>query len=89
AFGRAGLLGFSFIQDERDYMSRTHHTNLDTYEHLSEPDLKQAAVVEAIFLYNTAMRDGMLPRPDLPLNGHDRPLEGLYPGEGPKAQSPK
>jgi carboxypeptidase Q len=89
AFGRAGLLGFSFIQDARDYMSRTHHTNLDTYEHLSEPDLKQAAVVEAIFLYNTAMRDGMLPRPDMPVNGHDRPLEGLYPGEGAKAESPK
>ncbi len=89
AFGRAGLLGFSFIQDERDYMSRTHHANLDTYEHLSEPDLKQAAVVEAIFLYNTAMRDSMLPKPDLPVNGHDRPLEGLYSGEGAKTESPK
>jgi carboxypeptidase Q len=89
AFGRAGLLGFSFIQDERDYMSRTHHTNLDTYEHLSEPDLKQAATVEAIFLYNTAMRDDMLPRPDMPLNRHDRPLQGLYPGESAKAEPPK
>ncbi len=89
AFGRAGLLGFSFIQDGRDYMSRTHHTNLDTYEHLSEPDLKQAAVVEAIFLYNTAMRDGMLPRPNMPVSGPDRPLEGLYPGEGAKEESPK
>ncbi len=67
AFERAGLLGFSFIQDERDYMSRTHHTNLDTYEHLSEPDLKQAAVVEAIFLFNTANRDAMLPRPEMPV----------------------
>jgi hypothetical protein len=51
-------------------MSRTHHTNLHTFEHLSEPDLKQAAVVEAIFLYNTAMRDEMLPNPDLPISGH-------------------
>ncbi len=89
AFVRAGLLGFSFVQDERDYMSRTHHSNLDTYEHLSEPDLKQAAVVEAIFLYNTAMRDGMLPRPDLPAGGHDRPLGGLYPGAGAKVESSK
>jgi hypothetical protein len=89
AFMRAGLLGFSFIQDERDYMSRTHHTNLDTYEHLSEPDLKQAAVVEAIFLYNTAMRDGMLPKPDLPTSGRDRSPAGLYPGTGAKAESPK
>jgi hypothetical protein len=46
---------------------------------LSEPDLKQAAVIEAIFLYNTAMRDEMLPRPKLPRNGNDKPLEGLYP----------
>ena len=78
-FQQAGLPGFQFIQDPRDYDSRTHHTNLDTYEHLSEPDLKQAAVVEAIFLYNTAMRDEMLPRPKLRLNGNDKPLEGLYP----------
>jgi hypothetical protein len=79
-FQMAGLPGFQFIQDPRDYDARTHHTNLDTYEHLSEPDLKQAAVVEAIFLYNAAMRDAMLPRPDLPFNnGSEKPLEGLYP----------
>ncbi len=89
AFGRAGLLGFSFIQDERDYMSRTHHTNLDTYEHLSEPDLKQAAVVEAIFLYNTAMRDAMLPRPEMPIDSHDQQVEGLYPEDSTKAASGK
>jgi hypothetical protein len=80
-FQMAGLPGFQFIQDPRDYDSRTHHTNLDTYEHLSEPDLRQAAVVEAIFLYNAAMRDAMLPRPALPSNGGGpvKPLEGLYP----------
>jgi carboxypeptidase Q len=78
-FQRAGLPGFQFIQDPRDYDSRTHHTNLDTYEHLSEPDLKRAAVIEAIFLYNSAMRDEMLPRPKLPLYENDKPLEGLYP----------
>ena len=78
-FQQAGLPGFQFVQDPRDYDSRTHHSNLDTFEHLSEPDLKQAAVIEAIFLYNTAMRDEILPRPKLPLNGSDKPLEGLYP----------
>jgi hypothetical protein len=79
-FQMAGLPGFQFIQDPRDYDSRTHHTNLDTYEHLSEPDLKQAAVVEAIFLYDAAMRDAMLPRSNLPFdNGAEKPLEGLYP----------
>lgn len=78
-FQQAGLPGFQFIQDPRDYESRTHHTSLDTYEHLSEPDLKQAAVVEAIFLYNTAMRDDMLPRPSFPPHINAKPLEGLYP----------
>ena len=83
-FQMAGLPGFQFIQDPRDYDSRTHHTNLDTYEHLSEPDLKQAAVVEAIFLYDAAMRDAMLPRSGVPFNSGspDKPLEGLYPDAG-------
>jgi hypothetical protein len=81
-FQQAGLPGFQFIQDPRDYGSRTHHTNLDTYEHVSEPDLKQAAVIEAIFLYNAAMRDAMLPRPDLPFapGTPAKPLPDLYPG---------
>lgn len=78
-FQQAGLPGFQFIQDPRDYESRTHHTSLDTYEHLSEPDLKQAAVIEAIFLYNTAMRDEMLPRPNFTSHPNEKPLEGLYP----------
>ena len=79
SFQQAGLPGFGFMQDPRDYDSRTHHPNLDTYEHLSEPHVKQAAVIEAIFLYNTAMRDDMLPRSKLSLGGEDRPLDSLYP----------
>ncbi len=78
-FQQAGLPGFQFIQDPRDYDSRTHHTSLDVYDHLSPDDLKQAAVVEAIFLYNTAQRDQMLPRPQLPLNVKDKQIEGLFP----------
>jgi carboxypeptidase Q len=78
-FQQAGLPGFQFIQDPRDYDSRTHHTSLDVYDHLSSGDMKQAAVVEAIFLFNTAQREQMLPRPALPLNLRDKPLEGLFP----------
>jgi carboxypeptidase Q len=41
-------------------------------------------VVEAIFLYNTAMRDQMLPRKPLPhpeLSDKERqPLQDVYPG---------
>ncbi len=47
SFDRVGLPGFQFIQDEMDYDSRTHHTNLDTYDHLHRDDLVQASVVMA------------------------------------------
>jgi len=66
AFDDIGIPGFQFIQDPLDYGSRTHHSNMDTYERLQPQDLAQAAVVEAIFVYNAAMRDQMLPRKPLP-----------------------
>ena len=66
SFDNVGLPGFQFIQDPRDYETRSVHTNQDTYERLSPEDLKQAAVVEAIFLYDAAMRDQMLPRNPFP-----------------------
>jgi carboxypeptidase Q len=82
-FDQVGLPGFQFIQDPRDYGTRSHHTNQDTYERLSEPDLKQAATIMAIFVYNTAQRDAMLPRMLLPHPELDeqraKPLEGIYP----------
>jgi len=66
SFDAVGIPGFQFIQDRLDYESRTHHSNMDTYERLQPGDLAQAATVEAIFVYNTAMRDQMLPRKPLP-----------------------
>jgi Zn-dependent M28 family amino/carboxypeptidase len=66
SFDAVGVPGFQFIQDRLDYGSRTHHSNMDTYERLQPADLAQAATVEAIFVYNTAMRDQMLPRKPLP-----------------------
>jgi hypothetical protein len=62
SFEDAGIPSFQFIQDPRDYGTRSVHTNQDTYERLSPEDLEQAALVEAVFLYNAAMRDQMLPR---------------------------
>ena len=38
---------------------------MDTVQRLSPPDLAQAAVVEAIFVLNSANRDGLLPRATL------------------------
>jgi carboxypeptidase Q len=68
SFDSVGIPAFQFIQDPRDYATRSVHTNQDTYERLSPEDLKQAAVVEATFLYNAAMRDGMLPRKPIPFS---------------------
>jgi hypothetical protein len=61
-FNEAGIPGFMFIRDGIEYYSRTAHSNMDTYDHVVEDDLKQAAMVVAWFVYNSAMRDEMLPR---------------------------
>jgi carboxypeptidase Q len=66
SFDAVGLPGFQFIQDPLDYSTRTHHTNMDTYERLPANDLKQASVIVASFVYNAAMRDEKLPRKPLP-----------------------
>jgi hypothetical protein len=62
AFDAIGLPGFQFIQDPIEYDTRTHHSNMDVYEHLIEDDLKQIATIVAAFAYNTAQRDEKLPR---------------------------
>jgi Peptidase family M28 len=89
SFDAVGIPGFQFIQDPLDYGSRTHHSNMDTYERLQPEDLAQAAAVEAIFVYNTAMRDQMLPRKPLPHPELEKelakPLKGVMPG----AETPK
>ena len=66
AFDGVGIPGFQFIQDEIEYDTRTHHTNMDTYDHLVPEDLKQAATIVASFVYNTAQRDEKIPRKELP-----------------------
>ena len=87
SFDAVGIPGFQFIQDPMDYDTRTHHSNMDTFERLQAADLKQAATVEAIFVYNTAMRDQMLPRKPLPHRELDKqrnaPLPNLFPGAEP------
>lgn len=93
AFDSVGVPGFQFIQDMLDYGSRTHHSNMDTYERLQPDDLAQAAVVEAIFVYNTAMRDQMLPRKPLPRpeleEQRKAPLKNVMPGAEAAAEEMK
>jgi len=62
SFDAAGVPGFQFIQDPLDYGTRTHHSNLDTYERLQMDDLKQAATIVAWSVYTIANRDDMMPR---------------------------
>jgi Zn-dependent M28 family amino/carboxypeptidase len=66
SFDGVGIPGFQFIQDPIDYDTRTHHSNMDTYDHLVPDDLKQAATLVAAFVYNTAQRDEKIPRKELP-----------------------
>jgi carboxypeptidase Q len=83
SFDAVGIPGFQFIQDPMDYETRTHHSNMDTHERLQAADLKQIAVVEAIFVYNAAMREQMIPRKPLPrperMEEQNKPLPDLYP----------
>ena len=66
AFDGVGIPGFQFIQDQIEYNTRTHHTNMDTYDHLVADDLKQAATIVASFVYHTAQRDQKIPRKAMP-----------------------
>ena len=66
AFDAVGLPGFQFIQDEIEYETRTHHSNMDVYDHLIEADLKQMATIVASFVYDASQRDEKLPRKELP-----------------------
>jgi carboxypeptidase Q len=61
-----GLPGFQFIQDPVEYGTRTHHSNMDVYDHIQPGDLMQASAVTASFVYHTAVREAMLPRMPLP-----------------------
>ena len=63
---KLGLPAFQFIQDPLDYGSRTHHTDLDTFDHLRPDDLRQAAVILATLLLDAANSEAPLPRNALP-----------------------
>jgi hypothetical protein len=93
SYDALGLPGFQYIQDPMDYETRTHHSNMDTVERIHASDLQQAAVVEAIFLYNTSEREAMMPRKPYPhpeLNkDHDAPLKNLFPTAVPAPDAGK
>jgi hypothetical protein len=68
-FDEVGLPAFQWI---RDFMeganTRAPHTNMDTYDHVLEDDLKQSAAVAASLIYQLASRNERIPRK--PLSSH-------------------
>jgi carboxypeptidase Q len=66
SFDAVGLPGFQFIQDPLDYDTVTHHSNIDTVDHVQAADMMQIAAVVATVVYNAANRPEMLPRKALP-----------------------
>ena len=66
SYDAVGLPGFQFVQDPVEYSTRTHHSNMDVFDRLQAGDLMQAAAVMATMVYETAIRDEMLPRKQLP-----------------------
>jgi hypothetical protein len=66
SFDDVGLPGFQFIQDPLEYSSLTHHSQMDTLDHIQAADLMQAAAVIATVVYEAANRPEMLPRKPLP-----------------------
>jgi len=66
SYDAVGLPGFQFIQDEIEYDTRTHHSNMDVYERVQPDDMMHNAVIVASFVYDAANRNEKLPRKPLP-----------------------
>jgi len=62
SFDQIGLPGFQFIQDQIEYSSRTHHSNMDVYDRLQADDVKQASTIMAGFVWWAANMDERFPR---------------------------
>jgi len=69
SFAAAGIPAFQFVQERYEYNSRTHHTNMDVYDRLQPDDLKQAAAVVALFAWQAAAHDDLVPRVPAPQAG--------------------
>ena len=66
SFDAVGLPGFQFVQDPMDYERATHHSQVDTLDHIHAEDLMQASAIIATIVAQTANRSDMLPRKPLP-----------------------
>jgi len=67
AFDAVGLPAFDLLQDSLDYWTHTHHSNVDTVDHVQPKDLMVSAAFLATLVYHAATRDELMPREPLPL----------------------
>jgi len=88
SFDAVGIPGFQFVQDDMDYETLTHHSNLDVYEHIRPEDMKQASVIMADFVYNAAMMDAMFPRKPIRPEEPRPAAEGAPAGPTPATPAP-
>ena len=63
----AGMPGFQFIQERLEYNSRTHHSNMDTFDHVQKDDVIQQGAVAAVFAWYAANTPEKLPRKPMPI----------------------
>jgi hypothetical protein len=82
-FDGVGVPAFTTIMDYTNYDARTRHTNVDFYEAVSEKDLQQSAIVMAVFAYQSAMRDQVIPRRPAGVPASPRPATGRGGRGGP------
>jgi Zn-dependent M28 family amino/carboxypeptidase len=61
AFVPYGVPAFNFDQESRGY-NHTHHSQVDTYDHAVEADLRQASAVMAVTAFELANLSQLLPR---------------------------
>ena len=79
SFDNAGVPAFQFMVDRLEYNSRTHHSNMDTFDRVQRDDMVQQATVIAVFAYDAAMRNEQLPRKALPAPHKGRGTETPQP----------
>jgi carboxypeptidase Q len=66
SFDSVGIPGFQFIQERLEYNSRSHHSNMDTFDRVQKDDATQQGAVAAVFAWYAANWPEKLPRKPLP-----------------------
>lgn len=66
SFDAVGLNGIDFLQDDIEYVPKTWHSNMDTFERIQRDDMLQMSAIVAGFVWQTAQRDHLLPRKPMP-----------------------